>query len=255
LPALLCPPAWAGWTVYEGCRLIDHPYNDGDSFHVKTQRRHYVFRLYFVDAPETDDDFPDRRREQADYWDVDLPTAHRIGEQATAFTADFLEPGFTVFSRKEDARGRGRAPRYFAMIRVNDQYLSEALVRAGLARVYGMSTDLPDGTEARRYWTRLRLAERRARREQAGAWARHPPASSRLPASDEVGEHDRPLRKTTPIYSVTDPPRLLGILRKGTTVTVMQAESRSLVRVRFHDGDRLREGRCRRSALGPSPVP
>ena len=46
------------WTIYEHCRLITNPSNDGDSFHVRVGRNHYIFRLYFVDAPETDTSFP-----------------------------------------------------------------------------------------------------------------------------------------------------------------------------------------------------
>jgi len=37
----------------DNCRLIADAYNDGDSFHVKADGKEWIFRLYFVDAPET----------------------------------------------------------------------------------------------------------------------------------------------------------------------------------------------------------
>ena len=42
------------WIVLENCRLITNPANDGDSFHVSAGEKEYLFRLYFVDAPETE---------------------------------------------------------------------------------------------------------------------------------------------------------------------------------------------------------
>src|SRR5262245_28667425 len=42
------------WEVLEGCRLVEAGARDGDSFHVRHRDREYVFRLYFADAPETD---------------------------------------------------------------------------------------------------------------------------------------------------------------------------------------------------------
>ena len=42
------------WTKLEHCQLIPNPANDGDSFHVRANEKEYIFRLYLVDAPETD---------------------------------------------------------------------------------------------------------------------------------------------------------------------------------------------------------
>src|SRR5690606_41234380 len=40
---------------FEGCQLVDHRQNDGDSFRVRLPNgRVEQFRLYFVDAPESD---------------------------------------------------------------------------------------------------------------------------------------------------------------------------------------------------------
>jgi endonuclease YncB( thermonuclease family) len=171
-PPSSLPDTAPGWKVYKNCSLVENGYNDGDSFCVKTSRRTYVFRLYFVDAPELDLLVPERVREQAAYWDTDVETVLRLAREARRFTEDFLKDGFTVYTRKEDARGRGHR-RYYALIRAGEAYLSTALVRAGLARVYGWSTDLPDGLPARKYEADLRTAERRAKREKRGGWARN----------------------------------------------------------------------------------
>ena len=52
------------WIVLENCRLIVNPANDGDSFHVSVGEKEYIFRLYLVDAPETDEMNPGRLVEQ-----------------------------------------------------------------------------------------------------------------------------------------------------------------------------------------------
>ena len=48
------------WRIKEDCTLIENDSNDGDSFHIKVAKRHYIFRLLWVDAPETDDRYPER---------------------------------------------------------------------------------------------------------------------------------------------------------------------------------------------------
>ncbi len=52
------------WTKLQGCTLLANPSNDGDSFHVRHDGKEYIFRLYFVDAPETETRFPDRVKAQ-----------------------------------------------------------------------------------------------------------------------------------------------------------------------------------------------
>jgi len=181
LPLLASPGrAKSQWTEYRNCRLIEHPFNDGDSFHVKAgNRRHYIFRLYFVDTPERDDSIAGRLEEQAAYFEIDKQDARRLALQAARFTRKFLADGFTVHSMREDARGRSDRKRYFGMVEVDGTWLSEALVREGLARIYGKPTELPDGLSARKYFANLKVAERAAQREEKGGWAMRA-ASSRL---------------------------------------------------------------------------
>lgn len=170
LALAVLPARAADWTRYENCRLVSGRYADGDSFHVATPAGERIFRLYYVDAPETDTNFPERVKEQAEYFEVSTRRALEIGEAARDFTARFLRGGFTVFARGEDAEGRSELPREFALIRVGDRWLDVALVEAGLARVYGKSAPLPDGTAAKRHWSDLRAAEQRAKATRAGAW-------------------------------------------------------------------------------------
>ena len=158
------------WHVYENCTLLSDQYYDGDSFHVQCGKNHYVLRLYFVDAPETDNEIKGRLQEQAAYFAIDDTNTLAIGAQAREYSRKFMQGNFTVYSKHEDARGRSRIKRYFAMIKGEEGWLSEALVSEGLVRVYGMPTDLPDGLPARKYVANLKVTERAARRAKRGAW-------------------------------------------------------------------------------------
>ena len=158
------------WTTYPECRLLDNPANDGDSFHVKAGRAEYVFRLYFVDCPETDRLIPERVREQAQYFGTTEEEVLRCGEQAREFTRQFLAQGFTVQTRKQDARGLSAKKRYFALVRAGGRDLGEELVKRGLARAYGEGADLPDGRSERKVWSALNAAEKTARGMRFGAW-------------------------------------------------------------------------------------
>lgn len=162
--------AGSRWHVYENCRLIENEYNDGDSFHVRCKTRHYIFRLYFVDAPETDRSIEGRTAKQAAYFGIEEKDALRIGREATRFTKKFLSRGFTVYSKREDARGRSERKRYFGMVKVGDEWLSEQLVNEGLVRIYGATPELPDGLAGRKHVARLKVQERAARRDSNGAW-------------------------------------------------------------------------------------
>src|SRR5438477_7958377 len=46
----------------------------------------YLFRLYFVDAPETDEMSPKRLIEQAKYFAITVPQAIEVGREAKEFT-------------------------------------------------------------------------------------------------------------------------------------------------------------------------
>jgi len=125
------------WIVLENCRFILNPADDGDSFHVSVGTQEYIFRLYMVDAPETDALTPGRLVEQAKYFEVTVPQAIEVGEAAKEFTRRKLSLPFTVFTRMSDAMGRSKIERFYAFVQTKDGDLGEQLVRNGLARNYG----------------------------------------------------------------------------------------------------------------------
>ena len=105
------------------------------------------------------------------------------GEKVAKFAKKFLRKPFTVYTQKVKAPGSSSKARYYAII-VNSEgkRLDEALVEAGLARVYGKGAewdepfwgktkaDLPRKMEADRYMTKLRFMENKAKREKVGIW-------------------------------------------------------------------------------------
>src|SRR5713101_7691903 len=90
------------WIVIKDCRLIANPANDGDSFHVSAGEKEYLFRLYLIDAPETDARVPGRLIDQAKYFGITVPQAIEVGQAATEFTREKLSEPFTVFTHMSD---------------------------------------------------------------------------------------------------------------------------------------------------------
>jgi endonuclease YncB( thermonuclease family) len=161
------------WEVLGGCRLVSAPFNDADSFLVKHGNDEYIFRLYYVDAPETSETYIDRVREQARYFSIPEESVTDTGKLATTFTQNFLRGEFTVITKWEDARGGKSHKRYYALIQKGDKDLSLELIRAGLVRLYGMPTKdrWPGGVTPRTFLSRLKNNEREAQREENGIWA------------------------------------------------------------------------------------
>jgi len=158
------------WVVLKDCRLIANPANDGDSFHVSAGEKEYLFRLYFVDAPETDEMTPRRLVDQAKYFAITVPQAIEVGQAAKAFTQEKLSQPFTVFTRMSDAMGNSRLPREYAFVETTEGDLGEQLVRNGLARVYGFKAAPPGLTSSRIELNKLQQFENQARQERIGAW-------------------------------------------------------------------------------------
>ena len=158
------------WIVIKDCRLIANPANDGDSFHVSAGEKEYLFRLYFVDAPETDEMTPRRLIEQAKYFSVTVPQAIEVGRAAKDFTQEKLSQPFTVFTHMSDAMGQSRLERFYAFVETQQGDLGEQLVRNGLARPYGFKTATPGLTNSRIEAQKLQQFEDEAKREKIGAW-------------------------------------------------------------------------------------
>ena len=237
------------WKSRYDCSLVENKYNDGDSFHVAWHGREYIFRLYYVDTPESDTTLEKRVAEQAEYWGVDPTRIPVLAKEASAFTQEFLKEGFTVYTQYDTARGRSKRKRYYGMVKVGDQYLSEALVRAGYARVYGNYVDmLPDGTSDDKYLTRLRAAERRAKRDALGGWAKETPAKPIGRGGVLAGRVV--IDRSVTLYSRESPLRQLGTLTSGSVIEVVEGSaSPTRVYVTYDHEGTVVEGQCMRSAL------
>ena len=158
------------WIVLKDCRLIANPANDGDSFHVSAGDKEYLFRLYFVDAPETDAMVPGRLVEQAKYFGITVPQAIEVGQAAKEFVRERLSAPFTVFTHMSGAMGQSRLERFYAFVQTKDGDLGEQLVRNGLARPYGFKAAPPGLQSSRIEVDKLQQLEDEAKREKIGAW-------------------------------------------------------------------------------------
>jgi endonuclease YncB( thermonuclease family) len=158
------------WIVLKDCRLIANPANDGDSFHVSAGEKEYLFRLYFVDAPETDEMTPRRLVEQAKYFGITVPQAIEVGRRAKEFVGEKLATPFTIFTHMSDAMGQSRLERFYAFVQTKDGDLGEQLVRNGLSRVYGFKATPPGLKSSRIELDKLQQYENEARQEKIGAW-------------------------------------------------------------------------------------
>ena len=158
------------WIVLKDCRLIPNPANDGDSFHISAGTKEYLFRLYLVDAPETDEMIPRRLVDQAKYFGITVPQAIEVGRAAKEFTREKLAERFTVFTRMSDAMGQSRIERFYAFVQTKDGDLAEQLVRNGLARIYGFRSTPPGLRSSRIELEKLQQFENEARQEKMGAW-------------------------------------------------------------------------------------
>jgi competence protein ComEA len=158
------------WVTLKDCRYLPNPANDGDSFHVRAAGKEYIFRLYFVDAPETDSSVPQRVAEQGKYFGVTIPQTLQIGIEAERLTRQELAQPFTVRTCKQDARGRSRLKRFFAFVQTDTADLGEQLVANGLARVYGAASEAPEMNTPEVEWQKLEQLERKAKEQKIGGW-------------------------------------------------------------------------------------
>lgn len=182
----------AKWITLGGCRLEDNNFNDGDSFHVTQGGKQYLFRLCYVDTPETTAhrELVERTSDQARYWNIYKRDLHLLADEASAFTHAKLSRPFTVMTRWDDAKGASQMPRYFAVVRTADgEDLAEALVGAGFARVFGFSPDLPGNQSSHSVWKKLEGIEAKAKAAGAGAWG----------FAKGSGKNSKPAAKSPPL--------------------------------------------------------
>jgi competence ComEA-like helix-hairpin-helix protein len=200
------------WIVLENCRFILNPADDGDSFHVSVGTKEYIFRLYMVDAPETDALTPARLVEQAKYFEITVPQAIEVGEAAKEFTRQKLSEPFTVFTHMSDAMGRSRIERFYAFVQTREGDLGEQLIRNGLARNYGYKAVPPGLKNSRAELERLQQLEDEARAEKIGGWGvsagrlnvhtQKPVSFSVFVAEKNARAQTLPLSNTPPATSV-----------------------------------------------------
>ncbi|MDB6079069.1 MAG: hypothetical protein JWO82_2816 [Akkermansiaceae bacterium] len=171
-------PSKAGrYEKYEGCLLVNHRQNDGDSFRVQLPGgRTEEFRLYFVDCPESEfrtygGGATNRERidEQAKYFNITAEQAVGIGDKAKHYTLDLLgRQPFTVYTFWED---HFHDHRMSAIIQSgNGEWLHRNLVREGYSRIFTKPSEMPDGTPAKEEVGMLRQMEEQAKAARKGAW-------------------------------------------------------------------------------------
>lgn len=208
--------AQRSWRHLDNVSLVEHAGNDGDSFHARRNRSRYLFRVYFVDTPETDSRFPERLQEQADYFGIPLEQIIEAGKMADDFTKELLaKKPFDAYTKYRDAMGASTQNRIYAMIKVDGRWLCELLVENGLARIHGVGDELPDGVSQRRHWARLRTLENTARREKRGIWGMNEPEARLARAGGGVK-----LTAPASIFQAEAPFAFVGTLPEGHQITV-----------------------------------
>ncbi|NCD33012.1 MAG: hypothetical protein EOL87_06270 [Spartobacteria bacterium] len=268
--------AEAEWTVWKHCRLVpNESANDGDSFWINNGSRDYKVRLYFVDTPESEKKeswAAQRLLGQAEYFGVsgDKEYAYKKGVEAKRFTQKLLDgqkEGFTVYTRFRDAMGRGKG-RYYAMIEIENKYLSEYLVEKGLARLNkrnSITDPLPDGQSRKTFERHLRLLEREAKQQGLGGWEKR---HSRLPADQLLKQRQQhiaavdtdkllpfvgrvvSLRHTTVLYSTKNPAKRVLKINDTVRVKIMAVEDNGMLRVRCNPVEgKIYEALCKASDL------
>ncbi len=162
--------AGAPWVTLQGGHFLLKRANDGDSFHISVAGKEYIFRLYFVDAPETSAEFRDRVEEQAKYFGITVEQTLQLGGLAKTYMREKLSGPFLIRTCWEDAMGRSRMQRFFAFVQTNTGDLGEQLVENGLARFHRESGK-PEGlSSAAGELRKLNTLERKAKQEKVGGW-------------------------------------------------------------------------------------
>jgi endonuclease YncB( thermonuclease family) len=196
--ALSCSVFAGEWVTLTNCRLLENASNDGDSFHVMHEGEEYLFRLYFVDCPESEDSLPQRIEAQSKDFGLTAEAILAVGKAASNFTQQVLSRPFHVITRWQKAPGRSRLQRYYAFVEIQHEIpdLNNLLLTTGLARLHGVkvspSPDLKPA-EITAVYGRIEAEAKAARR---GAWG-----ASKAPVETS---NDSPRPVVVPNDSVRD---------------------------------------------------
>ena len=162
---------------FEGCRMVDSDWADGDSFPVKLpDGQEIVLRLYYVDCNETSatTETDQRRvRGQSSYFGID---DHQVtlasGRRAAEELRKMLAKPFTVHTAFAAAPGRSAKPRTYGFVTLSDgRDLGAVLVGEGLARSFGLRRGTPDGLTTDAAEARMDDLELGAAIARRGIWA------------------------------------------------------------------------------------
>ena len=163
--------SYGEWVKLENVSYRNNPANDGDSFHVVHKGKEYLFRLYFVDTPETQSHLTERIELQSGIFGISRKSVLKMGKRAEQFTKDRLSKPFTIWTEWMDAQGDSKMKRFYAFAMDADGLdMGQELVANGLARVYGAQANHPEGPNSTKQWQTLeaKLAEAKAARR--GCW-------------------------------------------------------------------------------------
>lgn len=168
---------------FSGCTLIQADWADGDSFPVKLpDGREITARIYGADCIEwhvNDETLARRLRAQRRYFGIpdtnsasSMKIARDFGKRAADRTRELLAKPFIVHTAFAGARGNGEKERNYAFITTADGAdLATVLVKEGLARAFGVTRQLPDGTSGSEYRARLADLELTAAADHTGIWS------------------------------------------------------------------------------------
>ena len=174
LLSVILAQSWAAepkkWVTLTNYQYVDSKDNDGDSFRVRCGTDEFILRLYFVDAPETNLRYPERTREQSDYFGVTIDETMKAGRKARDTVRELLRESFVICTRRASAAGRSTEPRYYAFVEVGGKSLAELLVSQGLARPKGVTVNLPTGENWKAYVRKLQVLESEAKQKRLGIW-------------------------------------------------------------------------------------
>jgi len=169
--------------TFPSCTLVEADWADGDSFPVKLpDGRQVTARLYGADCIEwhvNDETLARRLRAQRRYFGIadtdaasSMKTARDFGKQAALRTRELLAKPFTVHTAFAGARGNGEKERAYAFVTTAEgKDLATILVEDGLARAFGVTRQLPDGTSGNEYREALADRELTAAASKKGIWA------------------------------------------------------------------------------------
>lgn len=167
----------AQFEIFPRPELIESRANEADTLRIRVKGEEHIFVLYFVDALEASMNHPQRVAEQGRYFgNASDKAITESGADAASYVTELLKSHpFHVLTRWEKI---ANTERYYALITVETapgrhEYLANLLMKKGFARLAGVTTDLPTGTQdITRYLAELQGLAHAAREQKIGIWAK-----------------------------------------------------------------------------------